>query len=72
MRRLRIGMAQINTTVGDFQGNTEKMLEAVPGQDRWGSTSLLSLSWPPVVIPRKTCCSSRGSSRRTCGVWNGS
>ncbi len=29
MRRLRIGMAQINTTVGDFAGNTEKVLEAI-------------------------------------------
>lgn len=28
MRRLRVGMAQINTTVGDFQGNTEKILKA--------------------------------------------
>ena len=29
MRRLRIGMAQINTTVGDFAGNTQKILEAI-------------------------------------------
>ncbi len=29
MRQLRIGMAQINTTVGDFAGNTQKILEAV-------------------------------------------
>jgi len=29
MRRLRLGMAQINTTVGDFKGNTEKILKAV-------------------------------------------
>ena len=29
MRRLRIGMAQINTTVGDFAGNTKKILEAI-------------------------------------------
>jgi NAD+ synthase (glutamine-hydrolysing) len=28
MRRLRVGIAQINTTVGDFAGNTEKILEA--------------------------------------------
>jgi NAD+ synthase (glutamine-hydrolysing) len=28
MRRLRIGLAQINTTVGDFTGNTQKILEA--------------------------------------------
>ncbi len=29
MRRLRIGMAQINTTVGDFKGNTQKILQAM-------------------------------------------
>ncbi len=29
MRRLRIGMAQINATVGDFADNTRKILEAV-------------------------------------------
>jgi len=29
MRRMRIGMAQINTTVGDFKGNTKKILETV-------------------------------------------
>jgi NAD+ synthase (glutamine-hydrolysing) len=29
MRRLRIGMAQINATVGDFKGNTQKILEGV-------------------------------------------
>ncbi len=29
MRRLRIGMAQINTTVGDFGGNTRKILGAI-------------------------------------------
>ena len=29
MRRLRIAMAQINTTVGDFDGNVKKILGAV-------------------------------------------
>ena len=29
MRRLRIGMAQINTTVGDFAGNKKKIFEAI-------------------------------------------
>ena len=29
MRRLRIGMAQVNTTVGDFVANTRKILEAI-------------------------------------------
>ena len=29
MRRLRIGLAQINTTVGDFKGNTKKILKVI-------------------------------------------
>lgn len=29
MRRLRLGIAQINTTVGDFKGNTRKILKAI-------------------------------------------
>jgi NAD+ synthase (glutamine-hydrolysing) len=29
MRQLRVGLAQINTTVGDFPGNTKKVLEAI-------------------------------------------
>ena len=29
MRRLRIGMAQINTAVGDFNGNTARILDTI-------------------------------------------
>jgi len=29
MRKLRIGMSQINTTVGDFTGNTRKIIDAI-------------------------------------------
>ena len=29
MRQLRIGLAQINTTVGDFAGNTQEILGAI-------------------------------------------
>ena len=29
MRRIRIGLAQVNTTVGDFPGNTGKIVEAI-------------------------------------------
>ncbi|MDI6814478.1 MAG: NAD+ synthase [Dehalococcoidales bacterium] len=36
MRRLRIAMAQINTTVGDFAGNTQKILEAVAEAKSFG------------------------------------
>ena len=29
MRVLRLGMAQINTTVGDFEGNLKKMVQVI-------------------------------------------
>ena len=47
MRRLRIGMAQINTTVGDFKGNTEKILEAI-AQGR--SLGVDLLTFPELAI----------------------
>ena len=47
MRRLRLGMAQINTTVGDFKGNTEKILEAI-AQGR--SLGVDLLTFPELAI----------------------
>jgi len=47
MRRLRIGMAQINTTVGDFAGNTHKILEAI-NQARLLSVDLVT--FPELAI----------------------
>jgi predicted amidohydrolase len=42
MRRLRLGMAQINTTVGDFTGNTRKTLKAIAEGSAFG-VNLLTL-----------------------------
>src|SRR4030042_6925968 len=52
MRRLRLGMAQINTTVGDFKGNTEKILEAIAegksrGVDILTLPELATCGYPP-------------------------
>ena len=47
MRRLRIAMAQVNTTVGDFKGNTRKILEAV-GEAKALGTDLLT--FPELAI----------------------
>lgn len=48
MRRLRIAMAQLNTTVGDFAGNTRKILDAI-GEVR-------SLGVDLVTFPELTIC----------------
>ena len=47
MRRLRIGMAQINSTVGDFKGNTKKILEVVKEAR---SLSIDLLTFPELAI----------------------
>ena len=35
MRTLRIGLCQINTTVGDIEGNTKKILDYVEKGKGW-------------------------------------
>ncbi|MBI4186946.1 MAG: NAD+ synthase [Chloroflexi bacterium] len=47
MHRLRIGMAQINATVGDFKGNVGKILEAI---DRARSLEVDLLTFPELAI----------------------
>jgi NAD+ synthase (glutamine-hydrolysing) len=47
MRTLRIGMAQINATVGDFSGNTQKILEAM---DQARSSSVDLLTFPELAL----------------------
>ncbi|MFC2008145.1 NAD+ synthase [Chloroflexota bacterium] len=46
-RRLRIGMAQINTTVGDFAGNRQKILKAI---DKARSLGVDLLTFPELAI----------------------
>ena len=46
-RRLRIGTAQINTTVGDFAGNRRKILNAV---SKGKSLGVDLLTFPEPVI----------------------
>ena len=46
MRRLRIGMAQINTTVGDFKGNTQRILGAAEAR----SLGVDLLTFPELAV----------------------
>ena len=55
MRRLRVGMAQINTTVGDFPGNAGKILETVEqarnlGVDLLTFPELAVCGYPPMDL----------------------
>ena len=52
MRHMRIGLAQMNATVGDFYGNTQKILEAVDkarslGVDLLTFPELATCGYPP-------------------------
>ncbi|HEX7364798.1 MAG TPA: NAD+ synthase [Dehalococcoidia bacterium] len=48
MRKLRIGMSQINTTVGDFAGNTRKITDAI--------ASVRPLGVDLIVFPELAIC----------------
>ena len=47
MRRLRIGMAQVNTTVGDFEGNTRKIIRTI---DEARSLGVDLLTFPELAV----------------------
>ena len=47
MRRLRIAMAQINSTVGDFKGNTQKIIAAI---DEARSLGVDLITFPELAI----------------------
>ncbi|HEV8641903.1 MAG TPA: NAD+ synthase [Methylomirabilota bacterium] len=48
MRRFRIGLAQINPTVGDFEGNVRKILEGVERSRQLGCALV---AFPELAIP---------------------
>jgi NAD+ synthase (glutamine-hydrolysing) len=59
MRKLRIGMSQINTTVGDFSGNTRKIIDAISagrqlGIDLITFPELAVCGYPPEDLLFKT------------------
>ena len=52
MRKLRLGMAQVNATVGDFEGNTRKIIRAIDearslGVDLLSFPELATCGYPP-------------------------
>jgi NAD+ synthase (glutamine-hydrolysing) len=48
MRRLRIGLGQVNATVGDFEGNTRRVLDAI-GRARGLGVDVVA--FPELVLP---------------------
>lgn len=59
MRKLRIAMAQLNTVVGDFTGNTEKIIEAIEqarssGVDLMTTPELVITGYPPEDLVLKS------------------
>jgi NAD+ synthase (glutamine-hydrolysing) len=65
MINLRIALAQINPTVGDFAGNTARIIAAI-SRAKAAEADLVAL--PELSItgyPPRISCSSRNSSRQT-------
>ena len=48
MRRLRIGLGQVNATVGDLEGNTRRVLD---GLDRARGLGVDLVAFPELVLP---------------------
>ena len=48
MNRIRVGLAQINTTVGDLAGNVRRILEGIDQARRWGVDVVI---FPELAIP---------------------
>ena len=69
MRRFRIALAQINATVGDLEGNVAKIRA---GLEQARALGCRLVAFPELAVtgyPRRTCCSSRPSSRPISGRW---
>ena len=48
MRRFRVGLGQINPTVGDFEGNVQKIVEAI---DRARALGCQLVAFPELAVP---------------------
>ena len=62
---LRVALAQINTTVGDLEGNTRKIIANIAAARRAARKWSSSRNLRSRAIRRRTCCSSEASSRTT-------
>jgi len=58
-------MAQNNTNLGDFGGNTQKILNAVGGVVASGVDPLTILNFPSAAIRQRMFCLSHSSLGRT-------
>ena len=62
MPRVRVALCQLNTVVGDLDGNAARILDAYErGRGRRAATSPCSPSWPSPATRPRTSCSSRAS-----------
>src|SRR2546425_8704967 len=48
MRRFRVGLGQINPTVGDFEGNVQKIVEAI---ERARALGCQLVAFPELAVP---------------------
>ena len=60
---MRLALAQINTVVGDLDGNRERIVSRI-GEAREAGADLVLFPEPSPVIRRRTCSSGQSSSAR--------
>ena len=67
---LRVAAAQLDTVVGDLDGNVDRIVAALaPGRGGRAPTCASSPSWPSPATRPRTCCSSRASWPTTWPRW---
>ena len=62
---MRIALAQINPTIGDFRLNVRKHLDFIGAPKTAGRKLVVFPELAVTGYPPRTCCSSRSSSRTT-------
>jgi NAD+ synthase (glutamine-hydrolysing) len=62
MRQLRLGLAQLNVTVGDLDGNAERIAARIADARKLGVDVLAFPEMAVTGYPPEACCSSRRSS----------
>ena len=68
---MKIALAQLNPTIGDFDGNLRLLEEALARAEAAGAELLVTSELPCAATRRAICWSGRPSSRRRGAPWSG-
>lgn len=66
---MKIGLAQINSTVGDLAGNARKIIDTCRSLERRGAEIILTPELVLTGYPRRIYFSNRTLFQQACGRW---